>query len=813
MLTSDLAQVARRIKKDNYLPLDGMLTQAGDLYVKLHNDKSGAAITVTLPPGVEHSPYWVHSRSWTAKQLTAAQGESTDWTEIGSLLDSLNDGQWRLDAKGDGPLHFALEFATKSPAGKFETICQFEGLTGNIELAYRADTRYSRQIQSSDEVLYDLVADLKRQEVFGVAPKRTLIFGHTFDRRPRDPKYNNAIDEFISLIGATAIPGSDPELADPSPTIRSYIDVRDKTPEQVKEIAARLKQEGRADKIAIISLGDEIGLPSPPAGDHAAFREWLKSQKLTPRDVDPAAGDDWEKVRFSPGASGKDHPELYYYSHIYANRFGIAQLKSITDVLRQTLPNATIGANFSPHHGHPYLGNVAQWVSLFREGGMTMPWGEDYAWQVPVGSQQMNSLSLDLFRGGVRDQPDAKIQFYVMAHAPGNTPASWRRQFYSDIGHGMKIINLFEFRPVQAAYTENHVTGAAMFREVRKSFHELGGFEDIVQDGHVRDGLAALWFSETGDLWNNNRSPFDAGKRTLYVAIRHQQLPLDVVVEADALAGRLKQYKVLYLADQNVSRAAAKVIAQWIADGGRLFATAGAGMFDEFNRPNSVMEELLGVHQTALEEPADPVQFEKQDLPFASVVDTVKWTGAAGELRIPIVGVRSRFDRLKNDDAQTIIAGIFSDGSPAVTIRRIGGGSAMYCGFLPGLSYFKPAIPLRPVDRGSSDDSMAHFIPSAFDPGASQLIGAAAVGVERPVNCSEPLVATMRVQSKQGMIISLVNWTGRPVKQMTLDCAEAVAYPEAHLASGATLKQQGPNGIGFVFDLDVADAIVLTATK
>ena len=47
---------------------------------------------------------------------------------------------------------------------------------------------------------------------------------------------------------------------------------------------------------------------------------------------------------------------------------------------------------------------------------------------------------------------------------PGNTPDSWRRQFYGALGHGMKIVNLFEFRPVQAAYTENHVTGAAMAR-------------------------------------------------------------------------------------------------------------------------------------------------------------------------------------------------------------------------------------------------------------------------------------------------------------------------------------------------------------
>ena len=40
---------------------------------------------------------------------------------------------------------------------------------------------------------------------------------------------------------------------------------------------------------------------------------------------------------------------------------------------------------------------------------MTMPWAEDYAWQIPIGTQQMNFLGLDQFRAGIKDQPKAKI--------------------------------------------------------------------------------------------------------------------------------------------------------------------------------------------------------------------------------------------------------------------------------------------------------------------------------------------------------------------------------------------------------------------
>ena len=311
-------------------------------------------------------------------------------------------------------------------------------------------------------------------------------------------------------------------------------------------------------------------------------------------------------------------------------------MKQQTDVLRRHLPHAHIGANYSPHYptDHAYLGETYKWVTCFREDGMTLPWSEDYIWQPPVGSPQMNNLNLDLFRAGLRGKPDRKILYYVMPHWPGNTPRMWRRLFYGALGHGMKIVDLFEFRPVQAAYTENHVTNSAMYATVLRSFRELGLFEDIVQDGHVRAAEAGLWFSETGDIWGDSHGSFAPAKRALYTAIRHQQLPLDVLVEQDALDGTLGRYRVLYLTDRHVRTAAARKIAEWVRGGGVLLATAGAGMFDEYHRPNAVLRELLGVEPTALEEPAGAqVRFIKQDLPFAQPLDTVTWKRGEGEQR------------------------------------------------------------------------------------------------------------------------------------------------------------------------------------
>ena len=139
-------------------------------------------------------------------------------------------------------------------------------------------------------------------------------------------------------------------------------------------------------------------------------------------------------------------------------------------------------------------------------------------------------------------------------------------------------------------YGFQHSVTAGVISALGRSLRGGAGrlMEDIIQDGQVRPGPAALWLSRTGDIWDDNAAPFGAAKRALFIAIRHQQLPLDLFTESDALAGDLKNYEVLYVADRHVSRAASKAIADWVDSGGSLLATAAAGLWDEFNEPNEV---------------------------------------------------------------------------------------------------------------------------------------------------------------------------------------------------------------------------------
>ena len=810
MLTTDQEQVKTRIEKEGHLPLDGMLTQAGDVYLKVHN-AGASAVTVTVGNGTEHSPYWVHIRHWKPVKIGTAAGQTSDWTEVGSLLDSLNDGQWHISAapaKTETPLNYRLEFGVKNAAGVIESIKTFDAQEGDLWLAYDANTRYSRRIRTNDLVLYDLLDYLKTHPVPGAPPRRTIVYAYTFDPRKGDDRYNAAVGEFVTLMGITVTgTAGNPALTVPS----GYIDLRDDLGVGLERALDKLKADGVADKIRTVSLGDEIDLKTPPAEDHDGFRAWAKAQSLTPSDVVPGMGDDWSKVLYNhdPGLAKSD-PRAYYYARLYAHAYGINDLKSQTDKIKKALPHADAGAtNYQPQP--TYLGEAHTHITTFRRGGMTMPWGADYAWLIPIGTQQISFLQMDLFRAGVRYNPDQAIHFYVMPHWPGNTVNSWRRMWYGALGHGMKIANLFEFRPVQAAYTENHVSLPRMYLEVRRSIYELSSFEDIVQDGRIRWGNTALWYSATGDAWQDHARPFDSQKRLLYAAITHQQLALDIVDEEDALKGTLRGYTVLYLTDAHVSDAASSAIADWVRRGGHLFATANAGMFNQFDQPNETLRGLLGVEQHGIDAPANSrVVLDKRNLPFAKVFDTVTWQSPAGPMAIPVVGTRSRFTA---EGSQ--VTGTFADGSPAVSVRTVGKGTATYVGFLPSLSYFKPAIPLRPVDRGTTDDAMAHFIPTQFDPGAHALIGSPAQGVPRDVECSNHLVQATVIESAHGIAIPLVNWSGAPIKGLTVTlAAKDLRTGKVSLAGGGKVERVNdprvPEGKAvLLLDLDVADALIL----
>jgi hypothetical protein len=791
MLTKDEAQVKERIEKEKYLPLDGMLTQGGDVFIRITNAAAAKATLKSLKypggPMQQHSPYWTHIRNWKPVSAEVEPGATTDWIDVGGTMDTLNDGQWGFESSGP----CKLEFGVRKADGKIESVRTMD-ISGKLPLVSLADMRYTPRIFTLDEMTKDLFDYLKALPEHGKKIERTRI--EAMGGLPKD---------FYDFFGINMpVNGADKSL-----------DCRKIPTAKLQETYGKMSEEERK-QVLIMSLGDEIVLPKPDQKNaNEGFTAFLKEHGVKPEEIDPDSGGDWSKISYPDiskpeleAALRTSKPGLCYWAYRYLYSYGIQSMKQRTDILRNLLPNAHIGANFSPHHGggeHTFLGETFKWVTCFRDDGLLLPWSEDYAWQVPIGTQQMNGISLDLFRAGQRGKDGRKILYYVMPHSPGNIPSMWRRLWHNAIGHGATILNLFEFAPVWGAYTENHVTGKGMYAEVLRGIRELGLYEDIVQDGKVRAAQTALWFSETGDIWHDNLPPFGAAKRALYCAVIHNQVPLDFVVEQDATDGTLNSYKVLYLADRHVSRVASAKIAEWVKNGGKLFATAGAGMFDEYNQPNKILREVLGAEIMELDKTADQiVHFIKQDLPFINPMAEV--TIKEGGAKFPVFGAVAKL----KPAAGTDIPGTFADGSPAVVSNKAGKGEAITCAFLPGLSYFKPAIPLKPLDKSGAEGAMAHFIPTNFDKAAGALIGSALKDILRPAAAAEPLVAASIIEAKSGTAIVLENWTGKEIKGMAL----TVSMPgtKAKLASGRSIesKKEGDKTV-FTFDMDESGDVLI----
>jgi len=818
LLTNNETDVLNRIQKEGYLPLDGLLTQKGDLFVKIKNN-SNVPILLSVPPCTQHSPYWIHVRTWQDK-LIGAHGEGADrnkpedWlapgqesplVEVGSLLDTLNDSGWQLSValqkSENAALSYTLAFASPNDQGQPQTFRTLDSTQPSINFSVPGGIRARRELPTWDELADKLVAEINKFPKKGKAPDLMLFY-------PRPG--GSAIDQKIE--NAVGLNTGDDKNSAGKLVPEDYDDVRSIDTDKLQAWCDEQKAKGRAEKLRIISLGDEIGLGGAGPGPEtdARFRIFLQEMKLKPGDVVPGA-QAWDAVSFDPKSQ---EPHLYYYARLFSYAEGRRALKERTDILRKNLPNALVGANYSPH---PFFWpEVNQWVSVFKDEAMTMPWSEDYAWQIAMTSQQVLGYILDAFRCGAKYH-DQLIYMYVMPHSPGNTPNSFRRCFYEDIAHGVKYFNYFTPIPPTLSYTENHVSerDIPMWRAMHDVIREAGVFEDIVYNGRVRPAEVAVLLSESSEIWNSTML-FNAEKQHIWMALKHAQLPVDFLIEDDLADGRLKSYKVLYLVDPCVRSDASKAIADWVGAGGFLFATAGAGMQDEFNQPNKTLRDLFGVEPQALE--IEKTDFwGKADLPFLKPLDeavsTVSDIPDGRKIRLPVLLARQKFALTAPADQYSKMAMSFASGGNAFSGRMVGKGGAIYAGFFPGMAYAKPAIPMKPCDRGSTDDAMAHFIPTAFDLMAAHLIlepiGEAHV---RPlVECSVPLVETSWIDAKAGIAVPLVNWSGAPIEELTVrvkNPGRPVGQVSAASESEARWKKDGDD-IVVTLPLDVADLLIL----
>ncbi|MEQ2009413.1 MAG: hypothetical protein ABMA26_21740 [Limisphaerales bacterium] len=891
-LTDDTVGIEAQ-RKSNYLEFDGWLVQDGDLFVRVTNPRDGLGPCVPLlAPYVQgqHSPYYIHVRDWpttqvlksgyltgpTAYELTGPRslavkpkslaarldpekftaapdpkkknaprttqipdeeylqpGDVSGWVPMGHLLDSLNNSQWfpqanYKDAKIKD-LHLKLEFAISDGKGGLKPIktitlkgkpegnspVTFEmpgNAAPNAALAKALKERFwLPEIRTQKEALDWLNAEVAKFPKAGPVPKRFLAYNIMgFSGAAVLPEArqlaralgdNTAVDQTGKKRDLVAHWG-DPSL----PAIQ-------------KHEAAR---KGGFDDLYIVSYGDEIHLPSLPVTDEE-FAAWLRARGVQysgeVKVIAPKPKDTPEAV-----AAMKKHP-LYYYSTICMKEKGGQHFAAGTAYYKSK--GVLTGANYSPHAN--YFINEMDYIRPFKLRAMSMPWAEDYVWQIPEFSvQAMGYLTSGLRAGAKYD--NLPIHMYVMPHSPGNTPRDFRLSFFTAVAHGTRMVNYFCATPSAVGYTENYVDtrDLPMWREVHACTHAAGTFEDYVMDGQVRPAKVGLILSSVDDvLTGANNSSFamhNNERKAIYYALRHAQVPVDFLSEDDVIEGRAKDCQVIYILQQWMHSKATAALSKWVQAGGTLVALGGGGFMNEFNQSNPGANALYGVKSQSLATDPDLVPkyllkentpfLTKQDLPPYVPMDKVKWT--RGDRTVTDVPVIVWKQTLVPSDAKVI--GTFTDGKPAVLEKTHGKGRALLFGFLPGQAYLKSGLPLRPADRGATDAGYSHFLPTAMDPAlrAALVDDFLPTGFTRPVVCSETLVESSAIDTPAlagnfaRLGVPLMNYTGKPIAKLEVKLNGLTGAKSIRSIERGVLKPETRDGATFVtLPLNVADMLLI----
>jgi hypothetical protein len=822
VLTDDKAGVEKQIKEARYLPLDGWLTQDGDLLFQVSNPADAPTpVAVHFGPCTEHSPYWVHVRDWEKQQTWLGKdlgvatpkpegylkpGDKSPLTPVGQLFDTLNQFQWKVhvvgpDGKPAANRKVGITFLPPQRGEKpYRDAVLTTGPDGTVTFFLDGDIRRTKRIRTVEEDLEGLLAYVKTLPKIGKRPEKLPIFGimgfsGVLQEKGRAAELAREIGE---LLGSNTMPESK------LPVQNAMIDVRDVPDKDLAAHCQKLKADGKWDRIKVVSLGDEIhiGGAAKSPQDDPAFREFLKKRKLPPAELDLKSLDD-ARLEMQNKAS-----KLYYWSQMFAFEQSLDHYKKRTDILEANLPKGVgIGANYSPH---PYYWpKEGQWIRAFKRKAMTLPWGEDYTWQIPEASQQINGYLLTAFRAGARHH-DFPIHWYAMPHAPGNTADNFRRSYWTAIGHGAKQINFFCATPLSVGYTENYIVSEAKdtWKAIHEVVHQTGAIEEAILTSRTRVGEVGVLCSFAQDLWETD-PVVNHERKSLYLALRHGGYSPEFITEEDVQEDQIQHLKVIYVVGNHMEAATAKKLKHWVnSNGGVLAGLAGGGFLDEHNRPMSILNEVYGVKEQSLEI-RDKVVMSKQELPRLKPLDVIMWTEQdVKRTKFPALAMKQTFKPAE----KTVIRGKYADGSPAVLLNSHGQGFSYLYGGLIASAYIRSGMPIRPNDRSPAPDGFSQFLPTDFDGELGDLVTAPCSQgeVRYEYITNEPLVETTILEGPNHVVVVLVNWTPQP-KKVKL----TVQYLRKEFTKATSLKS-GPLGIlriqktgSFDVNVDVADVVVL----
>ena len=530
-----------------------------------------------------------------------------------------------------------LEFANRPSANRIFHVTAAEPVEkGSASLGVRMPTTTKleglQQLETFNEWAQrrcDLVQQLRlgppprltRLKVGTWVMMNTRIGGGTVSRQAADVAYNG-----LEVIGVNfpSVSGVDDALAGEMMTKHSMIGTTwtawagnwfytnerssgqynfkaDETPPQrwqrvfddfySKSAAAARKSHPNAVKAAShVNLGDEVGQAT--SADEIAktrqilayFRTWLHERGLKPADF---GENSWEKVmpldtrKEIVGQEGTPQVRLYYWTWQFINEYTAIFYRAATAAAKKHFPAGRlycVNYQAGPMQ-FAYVGNnndtdrgMMDIFHLSRTGAMQGVMMEDWVhgWDLGVGR---DCLGAEIMRAAAR-----KLDLPLASYLVGGEAI--RAEFIAFLMHGIKENDLYLYGPITnigPAWGEQ----PKALRETAEVTRQVKKFEDAIADGVLRPRKAAMLIAVTSDIMQKKGLYFCQERQDLYVTLKHDGLPVDVVCEQDIVDDDLlKQYDLLYVCDPQVRDDVQSKIADWVKAGGKLWACVGALLWD-----------------------------------------------------------------------------------------------------------------------------------------------------------------------------------------------------------------------------------------
>ena len=565
------------------------------------------------------------------------------------------------------------------------------------------------------------------------------------------------------------------------------------------ESAARRMEKSDKDaraKITQMKLGDEIGAIRGPShvnvcSDCLSFYHEFLAAELKETGRTPAffGVEDLTDLLWTsalPPNPGRFERRLYFHGLRFKFALTAQFYQRMTRAAEKVFPNVRTYCNFSPHP--PMFGgnmNHSDWFALTRLGGCTMGWAED--WCGGGGSWAMAGVQTVGYYGALVECASRKQNLPAGFFVVTSMSAADRRIF-TLLPHGIFNLQIYSFGPRYAgAEFSNFWDGRAeAYKEVASATHAIGPADEIIAEGVRQPRRAALLYNRTHEVWQNSYGGFQTDRLLTFIAMKHAQTPVDIIIEEDLTAATLAPYRVLYLQGFNLAARHLQAIRQWVEGGGVLVATAGAATHNEYNMPNPEAAAFLGAKQR----PAGVTtgSWHALSIPSHKPLDTLTLdeTALTPAMAVDVVGVKYVLEPTTGK-----AVGRFADGSCGAALREVGKGQVLLLGIMPGLIYKGTA--------GGSNKYMLERLPLLAKPVL------ATVGTPRATH-TEPQVEVSLFEHESGIAITLMDAAWKPGEPGVLSVAANRKIKEVVSTLRGPLKWQEKAG-RIEFDCPVPEPV------